>query len=83
MDDHITTPETDAIITEWENLVGGEGILREYVEVMLLESHARLEGERDEARRLAETYRDNDHDLTLQNSINNPLKPLLPWENRQ
>ena len=46
------TPETDAKFTEWENLVGGEDILREYVEVVLLESHAKLERERDEARKI-------------------------------
>lgn len=40
----------------------------------------KLERERNEARRLAEDYRDNDHDLTLQNCINNPPKPSLPWE---
>jgi len=42
------TPETDAKITEWENLVGGEDIMREYVEVVLLESHAKLERERNQ-----------------------------------
>lgn len=46
------TPETDAKITEWENLVGGEDIMREYVEVVLLESHAELERKRDEACKL-------------------------------
>ena len=45
------TPETEEIITEWENLIGGEDILREYVEVKLLESHADLERERNEWKR--------------------------------
>jgi len=47
----IPTPRTQAKVTEWENLIGGEDIIREFVEVVLLESHADLERELAEAKK--------------------------------
>jgi hypothetical protein len=43
------TPKTEALIKEWENLIGGEDIIREWVEVILLESHADMERKRNAA----------------------------------